>query len=318
MKITEADLRKIIEEELKTIANSKHPSDVEMIEDPNVGGILSDPFEHIPEDVPADVEKPQARVQRREPLVRERRYSLRSLLAEDIRDDVGDLDVWAKDSKNAKIVEAWAKALANVPKSPRGNRDETHKILAAVLGMPNTKDMDLTTVFSFVEGWVPGESRDTGYNIDALIAAISDPSGLAVGGRDPAGEVEFDVEEINEARFVGGFGFGAPPSTTLSEVEELDERCGDHPEMPSPQGRHGDVLVDVDVEAEVGRDLDYDKGEGSMAHSQLRRATQHSQKLSHMIRDADDLPEWIEAKITKASDYLSSVYEYLDYEINGK
>ncbi len=220
MKITEADLRRIIEEELKTIANSKHPSDVEMIEDPNVGGILSDPFEHVPEDVPAVVDKPQARVQRREPLVRERRYSLCDILEEDI--------------------------------------------------IPHDED-------------------------------------------------EFDdTKEINEARFVGGFGFGAPPSPTLSEVEELDERCGDHPEMPSPQGRHGEVMVDVDVEAEVGRDLDYDKGEGSMAHSQLRRATQHSQKLSHMIRDADDLPEWIEAKITKASDYLSSVYEYLDYELHGK
>ena len=89
MKINEAGLRSIIEEELKSfknrknVANSKHPSDVEPIEDPNVNGILSDDFEHVPEDVPADVEKPQARVQDLTPMVKERRYSLLSLLEED-------------------------------------------------------------------------------------------------------------------------------------------------------------------------------------------------------------------------------------------
>jgi hypothetical protein len=55
-----------------------------------------------------------------------------------------------------------------------------------------------------------------------------------------------------------------------------------------------------------------------MALSQLRRSAKYSQKLSHMIRESDDLPEWVESKITKASDYLGSVYHYLDYEINGK
>ena len=82
MKITESDLRDIILEELKTIANSKHPSDVEPVEDPDVGGILSDDFEHVPEDVPVDVEKPQARVQDLTPMVKEHGYSLKSVLEE--------------------------------------------------------------------------------------------------------------------------------------------------------------------------------------------------------------------------------------------
>ena len=88
MKINEADLRSIIEEELKAfknrknVANSKHPSDVEPIEDPDVGGILSDDFEHVPEDVPAVVEKPQARVQDLTPIVKEANYSLKTVLEE--------------------------------------------------------------------------------------------------------------------------------------------------------------------------------------------------------------------------------------------
>jgi hypothetical protein len=80
MKITEAELRDIILEELKTVANSKHPSDVEMVEDDTGGGALSDDYEHVPEDVPADSEKAPARIQRKEPLVREKKYSLNQYL----------------------------------------------------------------------------------------------------------------------------------------------------------------------------------------------------------------------------------------------
>ena len=199
MKITEANLKDIILEELKTIANSKHPSDVEMVEDDTGGGALSDDYEHVPEDVPSNVEKPQARVQRKEPLVRERQYSLRSLLEQD----------------------------SSQP----------------------TKDQ------------------------------------LAV----------------NEARFMGGMGFSAG---ALSESEELDE-CGCD-------------SLDIPSEHEEARDLDHSDHEGSMVRSQLRRATKYSQKLEHMIRESDDLPEWVDAKIIKASDYLGSVYHYLDYELNGK
>ena len=201
MKINEADLRSIIEEELKAfknrknVANSKHPSDVEPVEDPDVGGILSYDFEHVPEDVPAVVEKPQARVQDLTPIVKEANYSLKTVL--------------------------------------------------------------------------------------------------------------------EEMRFMGGMGFHVPSSETILESEDLDEgHCGcGNPDMPK---------MHMPSDHEEPRDLDHSEHEGSMALSQLRRSAKYSQKLSHMIRESDDLPEWVEAKITKASDYLGSVYHYLDYEINGK
>ena len=37
-------------------------------------------------------------------------------------------------------------------------------------------------------------------------------------------------------------------------------------------------------------------------------------KLHSMIDDMEQLPAWLQAKITKASDYMSMVYHYLDYE----
>jgi len=33
-----------------------------------------------------------------------------------------------------------------------------------------------------------------------------------------------------------------------------------------------------------------------------------------MLDDMEQLPAWVQAKLTKASDYLSAVYHYLDYE----
>ena len=326
MKINEVGLRAIIEEELKAfkdrknVANSKHPSDVVPIEDDNVGGILSDPFEHIPEDVPADVEKPQARVQDLTPIVKERRYSLRALLEQEqgvTAED--DLSGWAKLPKNAKIVQAWAdvfKTAGTKKSSTDKQRHETHKILAAVMGHPKIgKDMDLTTVMLKIQQWYPkhrGEA-EIGYDFDELIAGIQNAAayaGYATGGGDPAaGEVD-----INEARFAGGLGF------TNGSIAEAHCGCG-APDMsmshvPSDHVVRG--LEDIAKEAGEDRDLDHSDHEGSMARSQLRQAAKYSQKLGHMINESDNLPEWVEAKITKASDYLSSVYEYLDYELRGK
>lgn len=67
--------------------------------------------------------------------------------------------------------------------------------------------------------------------------------------------------------------------------------------------------------SEHGRDFDKHDHEGSMARTNLAKAQRYCEKLLSMIRDEDDLPEWVDAKITKASDYLSSVKHYLAGEI---
>jgi hypothetical protein len=33
-----------------------------------------------------------------------------------------------------------------------------------------------------------------------------------------------------------------------------------------------------------------------------------------MIKEGEELDGWVQAKITKAADYISSVYHYLEYE----
>ena len=69
--------------------------------------------------------------------------------------------------------------------------------------------------------------------------------------------------------------------------------------------------------------MDY---EGGMAKSQMLKMKKYAVALCDMIEDESQLESWVQAKLTKASDYMSSVYHYLDYQrskmnesmINGK
>ena len=55
-------------------------------------------------------------------------------------------------------------------------------------------------------------------------------------------------------------------------------------------------------------------GECSMAVNQLHRTEELARKLQDMISKDDNLEEWVESKITKAQDYLSSVLNYMSGE----
>ena len=62
----------------------------------------------------------------------------------------------------------------------------------------------------------------------------------------------------------------------------------------------------------VGGEIDQ---EGRMAKQQLFKAAKYSKEIHDMMRDDMQLESWVQAKITKAADYLSSVKHYLEYEI---
>lgn len=61
---------------------------------------------------------------------------------------------------------------------------------------------------------------------------------------------------------------------------------------------------------------EYDR-EGEMMKSQLRQISSANEKLMKMVGDDDNLPEWVQNKVTKATDYIRSVRDYLESE-NGK
>jgi hypothetical protein len=59
--------------------------------------------------------------------------------------------------------------------------------------------------------------------------------------------------------------------------------------------------------------------EVQMARAELYKLAKYSIKLHDMLKgvsEAEGLEGWVQAKITKASDYISSVYHHLEYEEN--
>ncbi len=58
--------------------------------------------------------------------------------------------------------------------------------------------------------------------------------------------------------------------------------------------------------------------EGKMAYKQLKRTSSMAQSLCHRLEDKENiqLPAWVQSKITKAADYIQSVYNYLDEDLD--
>lgn len=112
------------------------------------------------------------------------------------------------------------------------------------------------------------------------------------------------------------------PQSILAAAEDVADWVGDVDEIGSsdvsgwvkqvermleenPPEAFG-VKEDVDP-ADVG---EYDR-EGDMAKSDLRSIMLNASRLHDMLGDSDNLPEWVQSKLTVAEDYLSTVVNYL-------
>lgn len=84
--------------------------------------------------------------------------------------------------------------------------------------------------------------------------------------------------------------------------KQLNEFAPDQPELGQSAG------------AAPAQDGGHDD-EGAMAKADLYKLSNYSLKLFKQINDNDQLEAWVQAKITKAADYIASVYHYMEYEM---
>ena len=98
----------------------------------------------------------------------------------------------------------------------------------------------------------------------------------------------------------------------LSDYEEkrgkaIAKNIKEQPIVPNPTGPN--MAFDAgDLEEDDWKQPD---DESDMAHSQLRAVKDLADKLCNMIDDGEQLDAWVQSKLTKAEDYLNSVYRYL-------
>lgn len=57
------------------------------------------------------------------------------------------------------------------------------------------------------------------------------------------------------------------------------------------------------------------KPEGSMAKHDAMECSEDAAAIADMIQETDNLPEWVEAKITLAADYMNKVKDYLSHHM---
>ena len=55
---------------------------------------------------------------------------------------------------------------------------------------------------------------------------------------------------------------------------------------------------------------EYDQ-EGDMAKTQLRTIGDAAKELHDMLDDNENMPEWVQSKITKATDYIDTARDYM-------
>jgi hypothetical protein len=83
----------------------------------------------------------------------------------------------------------------------------------------------------------------------------------------------------------------------------------------NPMGPAEPEIMSQDAENVIGLQPGQSDREGAMAKADLYKIANYSHKLFKQIEDQDQMEAWVQAKITKAADYIASVYHYLEYEM---
>ncbi len=91
---------------------------------------------------------------------------------------------------------------------------------------------------------------------------------------------------------------------------------------PVTMGNYSDIVQFMKGQGKTNEDhgpedpkADYNVGEydreGDMAKDQLRTVNDAAKELYSIIQADENLPEWVQAKITKAMDYLDTARDYM-------
>lgn len=92
-------------------------------------------------------------------------------------------------------------------------------------------------------------------------------------------------------------------SGAVRAIEKIKKGLSKHPQVAA-------VLKRQNEAKDPG---EYDQ-EGDMAKTQLNTIMRNASDLADLLDDEENLPEWVQNKITKASDYITSAYNYMASE----
>jgi len=138
-------------------------------------------------------------------------------------------------------------------------------------------------------------------------AALGAADGAADGVAQAVGGLAKGVVQGATGAIEGAVGAASDEEGDMSQSPGQYEIEVKEVEVPS-------IHSDVDVEPRVNH---HDDSEIKMALAELYKIEKYAFGLGLMLKEMPALEGWTAAKITKAADYLGSVFHKLDYDVNG-
>jgi len=141
-------------------------------------------------------------------------------------------------------------------------------------------------------------------------APATQTAGINLGADIPKNAPAVATQPAPKKQFKKSVAFGqAAESKQLNDILKLS---GLEPKEAVNEG----ILSDMAAKSEMDHEI-------QMARGQLYKCAKYSIELHNMLKGISEeqgLEAWVQAKITKASDYLSAVKHYLEYEMlsNGE
>ena len=92
-------------------------------------------------------------------------------------------------------------------------------------------------------------------------------------------------------------------SAAVRKIERIAKGLSKHPSVASYLKRMNEA-----------KDPNEYDNEGEMAKTQLKTIMRNAEEMMELLDDEENMPEWVQNKITKASDYMTSAYNYMASE----
>ena len=153
------------------------------------------------------------------------------------------------------------------------------------------------------------------------------PEFKALMQRHPVFKNQEQTEDDNSSRGMNKYGLAARNKDGKFYSYQNGKLTGTFDNMKDLQKHQQQIVQQMDDKhnqestnedlAQMAQKVEQDH-EVQMARSDLYKAAKYSIKLHDRLKNISEeegLEGWVAAKITKASDYLSSVYHYMDYEM---